>query len=532
MAKKNTLGSRRRRPKQPDTIDLKANEVAKKDDSKTANSTIAEKTIQAPGKSESKSSSKTVPSSSKQTDDKNKSQEQKPSIDNAKAASNGVAGSGAGAKADAKSGIGTKSETDKRGGMIPLLVSGLIGGGVALGGMSLANLNGVMGEAGEQNSNQEIVALQNQLDALKKQLADQGNQDGKAERALPALLKRVGIIEAKQIETEAGNGGSSNASSEELAKAVKLAEAAKLAADQASSQLAGLKEKIVEGSGAVDTDTLKAALSGDIAALNSRIEKLESAEPAALANQGLEAELKKIETASSENASKISKFDETIGQLKSGNDKLTTEIASLNTKMGALDSVINETVIPNMNDVEKAAGAALEGQKLARSISARALNGVLESGGQFSNELVSAKALLEDNKSVRSLKMYASTGIKSKAKLIEEFSPLATNILSVPGEVDENTGMLGKLFANAKTLVTIRPAGPIAGDSDTAIVSRIDAALKNDDFQLASKEWNGLSEPAKLISKKWALALKDRLKVEELIKDVVDELAKNPTDKG
>ena len=53
---------------------------------------------------------------------------------------------------------------------------------------------------------------------------------------------------------------------------------------------------------------------------------------------------------------------------------------------------------------------------------------------------------------------------------------------------------MGKFVANAMTLVTVKPAGPVAGDNPSAIASRIDAALVAGQFADAGRLHEKLPE--------------------------------------
>src|SRR5690606_36966651 len=65
-------------------------------------------------------------------------------------------------------------------------------------------------------------------------------------------------------------------------------------------------------------------------------------------------------------------------------------------------------------------------------------------------------------------------------------------------------GMVDRLIQHASSLVTVRPAGPIAGDSVPAIVSRMKAAVEARDLATALKEREALPEEGKAASAAWA----------------------------
>ena len=62
--------------------------------------------------------------------------------------------------------------------------------------------------------------------------------------------------------------------------------------------------------------------------------------------------------------------------------------------------------------------------------------------------------------------------------------------------------------------MTIRPAGPVEGDSPDAILSRMQAAVTEGDFAAALAEQRGLPEAALAASADWAAEVEARLAVE------------------
>ena len=98
-------------------------------------------------------------------------------------------------------------------------------------------------------------------------------------------------------------------------------------------------------------------------------------------------------------------------------------------------------------------------------------------------------------------------------------------ILTAEAASAQSDGILDKFMASARTLVQVRPSGPVSGDSTTAILSRIEAALNAKDLQAARAEWDGLDDAAKAASAQWVDALDDRIKAKTLIESVIVNLS-------
>jgi hypothetical protein len=77
---------------------------------------------------------------------------------------------------------------------------------------------------------------------------------------------------------------------------------------------------------------------------------------------------------------------------------------------------------------------------------------------------------------------------------------------------------------SARGLVSIRPAGPVAGDDPPAIVSRMQAAVDKGDLATALDERDGLPDAGKEASASWAAAAADRIKIDSLIDQVAQTL--------
>ena len=438
--------------------------------------------------------------------------------------------------------------TERRGGtsVAALLVSGLLGGVVALGGAgalnSTGNLQGVpligglfgadtQTSSALEDANARIADLSARLD----QIASDGGSG--ADAAVSELGSRIAAMEAQIAEVATG----ANAQSEEIAsRALAAAEAASQKVEETAAQMTEVNDRIIEsaGGGTIDVEALKSALSGEAQALTGRIEALEnqvgdnagSAVTAALKTdlEGIKEQIAALQGVGESVAGIDGKVSELTGQLGETNEM----IAAMDTRLGALESSVNENILPSMSEVEKAASAAIESQKVARSVSARALGAVLEQGGRFSSELASAEALVGNSAAIEGLKSLAESGIMTQSDLLAGFDGVANRILSAEAGEAAGDGILDKFMASARSLVQVRPAGPVAGESTAAVLSRIEAGLKQGDLQAAAGEWDGLNEAAKAASGEWAKSLQDRITARGLIETVIGELSAGQNGEG
>lgn len=257
-------------------------------------------------------------------------------------------------------------------------------------------------------------------------------------------------------------------------------------------------------------------------------------ETAEAARADAEEALRRVESMSGETGTdetagaldeQLTALERQIEELRSGSAESGDRLAALGDRIDQLATTVEQRIVPAMAEIEEAASAARESQKVARSVSARALNTVLEQGGRFAGEAAAAAALIGDSKTARDLRAVAETEVKSEAALNAEFDRLADEMIRSGGtSKTEESGVIARLVGSAKSLVKVRPAGPQPGNSVPAIVSRIEAALEEGALQRAYSEWQRLPPPAKTISEEFAADLNNRIEAEQRIEAAIDAL--------
>lgn len=483
---------RSRRQKQPATIDLEANPPEEAEKEIKAQSVSGDDPKKDP-KVDSRSADVSVPAE--------EPAKEKPAKDE-------MTEGASTAEDPGDAGLPEGSETtetphkDKRSGAGSLIQAGIaavVGGGIALGG---ANLMGKLGAptlpggadpAALAQSQEEIQSLKAQLNALQQRVADGVPQTGET---LPARIEA--------LEAASGSGGDFSG---ELQAARSAADTALQRSEELETRLEDINAALLEG-GAGDGEGAAAALSG----IDQRLAALES--EAGKLSADLESRLEQL-------AAQMPGGEE----IEAAIDANRQEIAALKTGLTAVTAQINEKILPAMQQVEAAAQAAVSGQKVARSVSARALSNVLEQGGTFTAELASAEALTGGAPEFDQLRPLADKGIQTPAQLLGGFDETANRILAAENRPQEGAGIVDRFMASAKSLVTVRPAGPVDGDSVGAILSRVEAALAAGDTAKALSQWETLPETARLMGADFEQALRERIEAESLIGSVVGKLS-------
>jgi hypothetical protein len=309
----------------------------------------------------------------------------------------------------------------------------------------------------------------------------------------------------------------------------------------ASGVLTGPDRTIAEQA-AADAKTAEASA----AALGERLAKLESA---AAANQDsaritkLSDGLTTVDAAAKDLRTEVGSLSATLGDLEArvtalGKGPTAAALDELNKRIdalgesGATGEVLPAALIERVTKLENSLAvlsgrvdavtdriealaekpaAAKEG---ARTIAVGALAQAAKRGGSFAGELAMLATLTPGDPDVAALQPLAEKGAPSRDDLAGEFPAVADAILAATAEAEPGIGFWQRLLHSARGLVTIRPAGPIAGDAPEAIVSRMEEAVKRGDLEAMLRERDKLPEAGKIVSADFAKAAGDRVAID------------------
>lgn len=150
----------------------------------------------------------------------------------------------------------------------------------------------------------------------------------------------------------------------------------------------------------------------------------------------------------------------------------------------------------------------------ARTIALIALRQAAASEKPFAPELDAVRTLGSDEPALAALEPFAGEATPSAAALQASFPDFAERMRVASTQVDPEAGILDRLGASASALVSVKPSGPVAGTSTTAIVSRMEAAVAKGDLSAAITESEALDAPAKSVLAPWAEAAKRRVAID------------------
>jgi hypothetical protein len=300
--------------------------------------------------------------------------------------------------------------------------------------------------------------------------------------------------------------------------AQKAADAATAAARQASDGLAALDGRVatVETSvAALKTDGDKVAgLEKSAATLADRVARLEAAPAAAPAGPDLEPAIADL-------TARLDRLEAAAAGGKPGDGELLADLRGRIAALEASGRALTSRIAAIESRPAAAAPPSGEAGRAALAIAISALRQSASAGGAFDHDLAMLEVLGVPDDALAALKPLAAKGAPKKSELVEEFPGVADHILASVSDAEGGGSFFAQVGAFASSFVSVRPAGPIEGETPQAIVSRMRDAVEHGDLQKALAERETLPRVAQEASAAWAQAATDR----EAIDRLIDKLA-------
>ena len=203
---------------------------------------------------------------------------------------------------------------------------------------------------------------------------------------------------------------------------------------------------------------------------------------------------------------------------------LTGQLADADAKVRALAERIDAA------DAKVASLGTPAGDGTAgRAIAAAALRRAAADGTPFAPDLDLIASYGVATNDVATLKPLAASGVKTAAAIAAEFPAVGDAVLAATSASDPNRNFFQRLL---DSLISVRPAGPVAGNDPPAIVSRMRDDVAKGDLAAALSERDGLPEAGKAASAAWAAEASDRVTVDTLVARIADALASKPATAG
>ena len=288
-----------------------------------------------------------------------------------------------------------------------------------------------------------------------------------------------------------------------------------LPAKGAIDALSGRLDKLEAAQGGLASKSALTTLSDDVAGLKAKVDAIPPGathdEVAALAKRVTQLEA----GAAGGNGGSVDSA--AVTALSDRIDSVQASIKTLGERVSALEA--------------KASTSAADSTRAARAIAVVALRRAAEGGAPFTTDLNLAAALGVAPDEVAALKPLAETGAPTRATLTAAFPAVGDAIIRATTRSNPNAGFFERLLTSINGLVSVRPAGPVAGNDPPAIVSRMRAAVDKGDFATALKERDGLPDAGKAASADWAKQAQDRATIDALVAKIA-QAATAPTGNG
>jgi hypothetical protein len=155
--------------------------------------------------------------------------------------------------------------------------------------------------------------------------------------------------------------------------------------------------------------------------------------------------------------------------------------------------------------------------KVALAIAASALKTAVEGAGPFASEVEIFAAVAPNAPELAELRALAAKGVPSRAEIAAEAPAAAAAMIDAARSVDGNAGVFERLLSSAKTLVKVRPVGPVEGTGVPETVARIEAAVKDGDLAKAVAEYETLPDGPKAAGRAFMEKVQARLDAEQLV---------------
>ncbi|MGD1924276.1 MAG: COG4223 family protein [Paracoccaceae bacterium] len=179
--------------------------------------------------------------------------------------------------------------------------------------------------------------------------------------------------------------------------------------------------------------------------------------------------------------------------------EVSAQITDLSAKSDAAAAAAEEAKAAADQAVSTVDGAI---QNASLKAAAAALSSQMANGAPFARSLDEIVALT-GGPAPEALSSVAASGVKTLDTLTRAFTGLARDAIKADLRAGSDGSALGQATARVESLFAGRPKDAAEGDDAAAIVSRIEASLRDGDLPGALGEADGLSDAAKSVLDGW-----------------------------
>lgn len=295
----------------------------------------------------------------------------------------------------------------------------------------------------------------------------------------------------------------------------------------ASEQMAALGQRLAA------VETMVEALPGlrqDLRSLSATVTSLDALRPAIASRGDLDALSANVAglTKRLDGAPAVATRDdlnalaERIGRLEAATAAGGDGQAASSAALASLTSQLNQAQADVRTLADKVAGAEARpavaaGEDAVRAVAVSSLRRASADGKPFAADVDMIANLGIGGGDIAIIRPLAAKGVATSADLAAAFPAVANAIVAATAASDPNANFFQRALAGLRSLVQVRPLGPVAGSDPGAIVSRMSADVTKGDLAAALSEREALPDAGKAASADWAAMAADRVALDQAV---------------
>lgn len=258
-------------------------------------------------------------------------------------------------------------------------------------------------------------------------------------------------------------------------------------------------------------------LSNRVASVESKAGKLAASAPDTTGAARIEALEKSIASLRGELATVRGQSDKLAARLKDGaavphdgdaSDLAASDLAAISARLAQIEHQVEHQAEQTTQALTAAEAAKHEkapvDEPLRRAMAATLLNVAVRQGQPYGDLLAASKALITDPGTLKSLEVFADSGVPSANVLSRELLAIVPKIAPAPTPVMATTGsIVDRIQQGAARMVHIERIDGSHTEAASAIVERIAASARQNDIAAAKAELTSLPAADRTAAEPW-----------------------------
>ncbi|MCE7027968.1 COG4223 family protein [Jiella avicenniae] len=164
-------------------------------------------------------------------------------------------------------------------------------------------------------------------------------------------------------------------------------------------------------------------------------------------------------------------------------------------------------------------------KRAATALAAANLKSAIDAGGPFAEQLETYATTAGAGEATESLRTFAAEGVPSERQIAQQWPEVESRISAALSPPRPNAPVGDQFMAGLRSLVNVRSSDtpPPADQSDSAVLARLDAAIRSGDLEGFVSEWDELPENAKEASADFADNVKARLTAQQIVSSTLQD---------